>query len=81
MVDCPEDEWTKVATNIKTGALAIATPGRKVLQTYRNTGEAAPSDRSDAAPIESMYCKITHSDSIDVYLYPIDGDISVQVSV
>jgi hypothetical protein len=77
IISIPADVWTKVATNVKTGIIqkcdspASFNPSN-YLQTYRMTGEAAPSSSS----IEGVLMfhehdeieEISSTDFIDVYV-------------
>jgi len=74
MVSCPADTWTKVATNVTAGYILkkLTTPN-VYLQTWRATGVAAPTDKSEGIPIfiEDGDNKIESSFAIDVYIYPV----------
>ena len=68
LVPCPEGQWTKVATNKTTGTIhVISTAPNKYLQTYRDTGEAAPTTIEEAVPFDS-FLQISASAGIDVYV-------------
>jgi hypothetical protein len=82
IIDCPADQWTKVATNVTAGLIHIF-QGEKLkwLQAYRLTGEAAPTDRSDAVPLVEPTDNISASAAIDVYVYPNGADGKVRVDL
>lgn len=71
-VDLPADTWVKVATSVISGQIRRKDLRPTYLQTYRDTGEAAPTLKSEGVrafdefpnrePIESI-------NLIDVYLY------------
>lgn len=80
----PADIWTKVATGVTAGTIHKAgTNPNKYLRTYKLTGETAPADSN----IGVMAFKngdpeiISHSVSIDVYIYPIgaSGEVIVEI--
>ena len=72
LVTCTADAWTKVATNVTTGVIHIITnvPGQ-YLQTYRDTGGAAPSGSpgEEAVLIPADEISIAAAAGIDVYIY------------
>lgn len=82
IVACPADTWTVVATNVTSGAVFNMTPEVPFMQTYRMTGQPAPSSDADAvfafvdpdAPLV-----IGASAAIDVYLKAVDSAGSVRV--
>ena len=78
---CPEGEWTKVATNQTTGVIHILSKNPKqYLQTYRDTGEAAPTAIAEAVPfIEHL--TISAATGIDVYIWTQGADGSVRVDL
>lgn len=80
LVPCPKGQWTKVATNVTTGIIDLknTTP---VLQTYRMTGNAAPSGQAEGVQIDGTRLGISNTAAIDVYLYPIAIDIVVRVNL
>ena len=72
IVACPADTWTKVASSIKEVEIAIKLTRPNIyLYTFRNAGDAAPSDQSDAIVL-SPGGKSTISSliDIDVYVFP-----------
>lgn len=71
--DCPAGEWTIVATNVTVGQIHMITltPGL-YQQTYRDTGEAAPTLESDGVPAfpGGEPLAISADAPIDVYIWP-----------
>jgi hypothetical protein len=73
-VDCPADQWTKVATGVTTGIIwkVIDT---EYLYTYRLTGESAPTLESDGVRVfrdddeSDNQVQIQAGELIDVYLW------------
>jgi hypothetical protein len=84
-VNCPANTWTKVATNVITGQVWRDKTTVKYLHTYRETGDAAPTDRAEGMPIfvqeESDHESISAVSGIDVYIYAIGEDGRVRVDV
>lgn len=78
---CPANAWTKVATNVTSGAVWIlsTSPGL-YLQTYRDTGGTAPVDDSDGVQFE-VGLKISALAGVDVYIYAQGKDGSVRVDL
>lgn len=71
IIDCPADEWTEIATGVTTGLVHVKQGTDAVwLQTYRLTGEAAPTDKIDAIALEKPTDEIGANAPIDVYVYP-----------
>lgn len=82
IIDCPADTWTKVATAVTSGLVHIFVGEKlKWLQTYRLTGEAAPTDKSDAIALVEPTDTISASSAIDVYVYPNGGAGKVRVDL
>lgn len=80
IVPCPADTWTKVATNVVVGVVYRLT-GRKLYQTYRLTGGAAPTDLTEAVDLVTPADVIESAQGIDVYIYSKGGAGSVRVDV
>lgn len=81
VVPCPADAWTKVATNVQTGVVHVTAVKPNVyLQTYRETGEAAPTNKADAVPFTTPLT-ISASTGIDVYVQPVGAAGSVRVDL
>lgn len=69
IVACTADTWVKVATNVTTGFVWIADSAPNVyVQTYRDTGGAAPTNDNDAVRMPSPGMPISASAGIDVYI-------------
>lgn len=76
-VDVPEGQWTPVAQNVVTGLLwKQPNKNSRLLQTYRETGGAAPTLRTEGVQVftegETVPEVISSSVPIDVYLWSID---------
>lgn len=84
IISCPADSWTKIATNVTTGNVhrILKGPG-SYLQTYRDTGNPAPTDLSDAVPIfeSGSQVPISNISGIDIYIYPVGKAGSVRVDL
>ena len=82
IVTLTANTWQKVATNVTTGIIHCKNPDNPVLQTYRMTGESAPTTTTEGilwdgeSPLE-----ISASAGIDVYLYAAGGAVKVRVAV
>lgn len=68
IVACTADTWVKVATNVTTGFVWIMKTGPTYMQTYRDTGEAAPGNDNDAVVMPAPGMPISASAGIDVYI-------------
>ena len=60
--------WVKVATSVTQGMIWVLKTRATYVQTYRNTGGAAPADLNDAAPLPEPGLPISSDDLIDVYV-------------
>jgi len=81
LVPCPEGTWTKVATAATAGIINVtSTAPSKYTQTYRETGEPAPTTLAEAVPFEDELI-ISSSTAIDVYIQPLQEAGEVRVSV
>ncbi len=82
-VPCPADTWVKVATGVVQGSIYRTNSRPVYIQDVKVTGEAAPTDNSNAAPIfENVDVEIIGSDAtIDVYVMAIryDGAVTVHL--
>lgn len=66
---CPVGVWTLVATNKTTGVIhIIKTDPDAYFQTYRATGNPAPTDLTEAIPFDDQLI-ISNSTGIDVYIW------------
>lgn len=81
-VNCPKNQWTKVATNVTNGTV-WKKKNSTYFQTYRLTGEAAPTLRTDEAKIFVGYdsIDIEANEGIDVYIYCVLQDGLVRVDL
>jgi hypothetical protein len=79
---CTKDAWTKVATNVTAGKVHILSNApNQYSQTYRATGEAAPTTLPEAVAIPDVTFTITAAAAIDVYVYAHGAAGSVRVDV
>jgi len=71
-------QWTKIVTNVVSGIIRRKdTTSGLILQTYRMTGEAAPTDPAEGVPLFQEYTnfeKISAPAAIDIYVYPTAGN-------
>ena len=84
IISCPKDVWTKIATNVTTGQVHKMLKAPAVyLQTYRETGNSAPTDLSDSVPlfVGESQVPISSISGIDVYVYPVGKAGSVRVDL
>ena len=84
-IDLTKDTWTKVATAVTSGIVhKIKSQPYNYLQTYRLTGEAAPTDKADGVRVfenDIDFVEIAATVPIDVYLYPVNADGRIRVDV
>lgn len=81
LVDCPEGQWTKVATNVTTGVVHIVSEApAKYTQTYRDTTGTAPTTLDEAVAFKEELV-ISASAGIDVYIWPIGAAGKVRVDL
>ena len=83
-VSCTADTWTKVATSVKSGMIHKLTKiDTKYLQTFRLTGEAAPTLKSEGVVVfeNSSSATISSTVDIDVYIYSIGVTSTIRVDV
>lgn len=84
VVACPANQWTKVASSVTTGQIHVMSKDPNIyLQTYRDAGEVAPTDKSDAVPAFVAGCPATISSlaGIDIYIFPVGAAGSVRVDL
>jgi len=69
--NCTVNAWTKVATAVTAGMIKVADFSPSAyLETYRMTGEAAPTTEDEGiAMVETEPLIISATAAIDVYLY------------
>jgi len=80
-VECPKDQWTKVADSVYRGIVFVeSSPNRNIRGVYKDTGLTAPVVRSEATT-ETKKGVISFSSGpekkIDIYIWPDDVDIRV----
>lgn len=87
IIDCPAGAWTPVAVNVTAGVIHIKNkptgPAPNVyLQTYRDTGAAAPADAdlTTAIPFDTPL-QISNTTEIDVYVQPRGADGRVRADL
>jgi len=71
-VDCPKNVWTKVATNVTSGAIYIKEFGPVYNQTIRVTGNPAPVEADlnlEGVPLGDKRNSISETVAIDVYIW------------
>lgn len=70
VVNCPKDTWVVVATAVKSGVIhKLNSEASRYLQTYRDTGGAAPTDDADAADVFVNCTSATISNTVDIDVY------------
>lgn len=81
VVPCPEGVWTIVADAVLSGVVhIISLKPDAYLQTYRDDGQAAPTDLDDAVPFDTPL-QISNSTAIDVYVWCSGAAGSVRVDL
>lgn len=82
IVDCPEADWTLVASNVKNGNVWKKDKSpNKYLQTYVETGNPAPTEQEIGQEISGDGLPIAASMEVDVYIMPLGADGSVRVDL
>lgn len=83
IIACALGQYTKVATNVTEGVIRLdqATDPGDVLQTFRLTGQGAPTDGAEGRQFPMKDYPIGAIAGIDVYLWPLKRAISVRVDV
>jgi hypothetical protein len=83
LVDCPEGQWTKVATDIQSGAVHIvSTDPDRYTYTYRDTGETAPATFAEAVPFDkSITFGGPEVTGLDVYVWPLGAAGKVRADI
>lgn len=83
IVSCPVDAWTKVATNVTAGMIYVKNSGPIYLQSWRETGEAAPTLESEGVGMDETEAgnEIKIDRAIDVYVMCLNAAGSVRVDV
>jgi hypothetical protein len=81
IVACAAGAWTKVATNVTAGVIwAKDNPGQ-MLQTYRKTGEAAPTLINEGMPLQIPGQEISSLTGVDVYIWAKENAGSVRIDL
>lgn len=73
--------WNLVATSVSAGFIWIRKTDVQYLQTYRNTGNPAPTLKTEGAPVYLPGAPISANVPIDVYIYPVDDDGEVRIDI
>lgn len=72
------NQWTKVATAVTGGVIDQMTDDM-MLQTYRETGEAAPTEREEGVQWEGQM-EISNNTAIDIYIWSeVEGKVRVSI--
>lgn len=84
-VACARGQWTLVATNVTSGVIFIQDPiGSFTYATYVATGDPAPTNINQASvgtKMDVFTIGSAATDPIDAYIWPVDKDADVKVSV
>ena len=81
-VTCLAGQWTKVATNVTSGSISKkVVSSSRFLQTYKMTGQAAPTLISDGVAFDDPSETILASSAIDVYIWVVGKDGVVRVDL
>lgn len=83
-IEIEKDKWTKIATGVLTGIVhKVKSTPDNYMQTYRLTGESAPTLKSDGVLLfsDSQNESIESSEEIDVYLLANGADGEVRVDL
>lgn len=82
-IKCPKGVWTKVATNVTSGTIGRKGNQGKYTQTYRLTGEYAPTDITEGVLLfaNSESEKIESPDPIDVYVLAVESKGEVRADL
>lgn len=84
VIDIPAGAWTKVATNVLSGTIhKINDVPTKYLQTFRDTGDPAPTTDADGAELfsDTTYATISNKAYIDVYVWAVTRAGKVRVDL
>lgn len=88
-VDCTKNSWELVAEDVKQGVINIVRDDIAYLQTYKLTGEAAPTAKSDGvrvydpenANLKDYQIIISATANIDVYLWAENHDGRIRADI
>lgn len=83
LVDCPEGEWTKVATALQSGSIHISSTAPDLYgYTYRDTGGVAPTLFTEAIPMTpTLNFGGAELSGIDVYVWPVGAAGKVRADI
>jgi len=81
--ECPKGTWVKIATGITNGTVYRLTAANKYIQTYRVTGDAAPTTKDDGAQLfgveDQNSARIICDTAADIYVMCVSQDGSVRI--
>jgi hypothetical protein len=83
-VFCPRNTWKRVAQNVTVGQIKkLNKKPANYLETYRDTGQTAPTDQTEGVPIflQNNYEGISASSAIDIYIMAVGKDGKVRVDL
>ncbi len=83
-IECPKDTWTLVASSVTRGVVRRKKLNpNKYLQTYRDTGDDAPTevDEGQVTFQQGEMAVISSATAIDVYIMAVDAAGSVRVDL
>jgi hypothetical protein len=84
-IEIPANVWTPVATNVTSGLITIKQwQASRYYQTYRVTGDPAPTgdQNEDTSTVTTgQEISIAATESVDVYMYCLDFDGEVVLSL
>ncbi len=81
-VICPADEWTKVASSVKTGFVHVVKSEMVALyQTYRTAGDKAPTNLDLPVMLIQPTDDINLTANSDIYVYSKGGETILRVDV
>ena len=80
-VPTPVNAWTKVATSVTAGFVRILDYNESYLYTQRDTGDPAPTLKSEGAIFEGKSMEISTAVASDVYIYCSSGTGNVRVDL
>jgi hypothetical protein len=85
IIECPAGVWTLVASNVTAGRIKMAsTAPNQYLETYRMTGNPAPTDQSEGVPAfpdDGATAEILSAAPIDVYIMAVGKDGKVRADL
>ena len=82
IVISPADTWQLVATNVTQGFIHVLGGPSRYVQTYRDTGEAAPTDTEEGVSLDASGSEaIAATAGIDVYVQSLGVPGKVRVDL